>query len=124
MSVAEKAETAWNGAPPDWIVKLATACDATSQSIVARELRVNGGYLSYALRNQKPEYHQRVRDATRARLMGETVCCPVLGNIALDLCAAHRRSRLKPTGPAQRELRATCPNCIHNQNSKGDDHAE
>jgi len=117
MSAAAKAFAAW-GAQPDWVIALATACDRSSQASVAKMLGMNSGYVSYALRNEKPQYHQVVAEAVRGKLMGETIDCPVLGEIDQALCARHRKSRLRPIAPEQKRLRATCPTCIHNTNRK------
>ena len=117
MTASRKIRQCWER-PPDWIVALACACDRTSQSAVARMLGMNSGYVSYALRNQRPQYHRPVEDAVRGKLMGETVECPVLGEVDQALCARHRKSRIRPIGPEQKRLRATCPGCIHNTNRK------
>lgn len=124
MSAALKAGAAW-GTPPDWVVVLADACDRTSQARVARRLQLNSGYVSYALRCENPQYHGPVEDAVRGVLMGETVHCPALDE-ALDqaICARHRKSRIRPIGPVQKRLRATCPTCIHNTTRKETDDAQ
>lgn len=114
-----KALAAWREVP-DWVAALASACDRQSQSAVAQHIDVNAAYLSYAIRGVNFEYHSRVEDAVRARLMGETVACPVVGEIAPDICGSHRRSRLKALGPVQKRLRLTCPTCIHNNSPKED----
>lgn len=129
MSILEKAKAAWGGDAPDWIIILARRCDTQSQTAVASFLNVNGGYVSYALRNQHEAYHGRVEDAVRSRLMGETIECPVLGEIAPDVCRQHRQSRLRALGPVQKRLRDACPDCIHNTNrpqhqSEDTDHVE
>lgn len=110
----DKAQDGWRGEPPEWVLVLAGACDARSQNAVAAELNVNAAYLSYAIRNQSPRYHGMTEAAVRARMMGETLPCPVLGDIALDRCRALRRDRSRPMGPVQRQLRATCPTCTFN----------
>lgn len=123
MSYLKKARRHW-GTPPDWIIALATACENTSQNVVAKKLQINGGYVSYALRNQKREYHESVEDAVRGALMGQTLPCPVLGDIDHGLCARHRKSRIRPIGPEQKRLRAACPVCIHNTTRKEESDAE
>jgi len=123
MSARDKATEAW-GAPPDWVLVLADASDRTSQAQVARLLAINSGYISYALRNQKPEYHQPVEYAVRGKLMAETIKCPVMGEIDQSLCVRHRKSRVPPILAEERQLRATCPTCIHNTNRKEEAHAE
>ena len=120
----KKAEAGWRGGLPEWVAALAHACDLGSQTAMARQLGVNDAYLSYAIRNVKPEYHARVEEAVRSRLMGEDVEGPVMGEIPVDVCGRNRRSRLRPLGPVQKALRQTCPTCIHNRKSEGGDDAE
>ena len=123
MSALAKAKAAW-GTLPDWVTVLAAAADRTSQAAVARLLGINSGYISYALRNEKPQYHQSVEYAVRGKLMAETIACPVLGEIDQSLCVRHRKNRVPPVLPEERQLRAACPTCIHNTNRKETDHAE
>lgn len=119
MNARAKAEARWS-ALPDWVGVLADASDRTSQANVARLLNINSGYISYALRNEKPQYHQPVEYAVRGKLMAETIACPVLGEIDQSLCVRHRKNRVPAVLPEERQLRATCPTCIHNIKRKED----
>lgn len=120
----ERAREAWGDAMPAWVAVLATECDRRSQAAVAAMLRINGGYVSYAIRNISPAYHGRVEIAVRSLMMRETVPCPVLARpISLTLCRRHRTDRGEPMGLMTRQLRETCPGCIHNINRKEIDHA-
>ena len=123
MSALAKARKAW-GTPPDWVTVLANASDRSSQAQVARLLAINSGYISYVLRNQNPQYHQPVEYAVRGKLMAETISCPVMGEIDQSLCVRHRKSRVPAVLPEERQLRSTCPTCIHNTNRKEEAHAE
>ncbi len=121
MSVTGKyissAQSAWIN-PPDWVLALARACDASTQSAVAKSLNINAAYVSFAINNKSSEYHERVEEAVRAKYMAEVVVCPVLGEVALDICGGHQRNTRRPTGPVQRQLRETCPGCPFNRTSK------
>lgn len=119
----EKASAGW-GKVPEWVAVLAQACDRTSQSAAARMLGVNDAYVSYAVRNKKPEYHGPVEDAVRDRLMGERVACPVLGEIGRAQCRLHRRPKVRALGPVEKRLRRVCPGCLHNPQTDGGDDAE
>lgn len=122
-SFEDKARAAW-GPMPDWVEALALACDRGSARQVARLLGVSAAYVSWAIHGDRPQYHEPVRAAVRSRLMGETIACPVLGEIAPDRCRELRADRSRPLGPIQRRLRETCPDCLHNTNrmeETGDD---
>jgi len=115
MTYKAKALEAW-GDPPPWVMTLAAACDQTSQNRVAQQLDMNSGYVSYALRNQRIEYHLIVEEAVRARLLCETVSCPVLGDETnLNACRTLRRGVERfGNSPMQRAASRHCPSCPHN----------
>src|SRR5690606_29784986 len=52
MSALLKARAAWGGQPPRWIVALATACDAGSQGLTARQLGISKSAVSLLIANR------------------------------------------------------------------------
>ncbi len=112
-SYEERAEAAW-GQTPSWVLALARACDRSTQMRAAEELGVPQSYVSWAIRGERFEYHARVETAVRARLMGETVECPILGELSLDRCRDLRRRTARPLGPVGKALREVCPHCPRN----------
>lgn len=112
-SCEERAEACW-GPAPSWILALARACDRSSQTKAAADLGVPQSYVSWALRADRKECWRRVEAAVRARLMGEVVECPILGELALDRCREHRRSTGRALGPVEKALREACPHCPFN----------
>lgn len=97
-SAMERARAAWAGAAPDWILRLAEACDATSQNRVAQDLEVSAAMISNVLRNQYGAPTTTLERKVRGRLMDVTVACPVLGAIGIDACFGHQSNARNPKG--------------------------
>ena len=103
----------------DWLETLRSACAASSQSAIARQLKQSDGYPSAALLNQvlKGSYRgrtDRLQAIVEGELMGQTVVCPVLGSISRSDCEAHQTRKFGYTNPQRvrlyRACRSGCPN--------------
>ena len=116
-SCEARAEAVW-GQAPGWVLARARACDRSTQAQVAADLGVAQSYVSWALRGEMFQYHGRVETAVRARLLGETAECPILGEIALDRCGDLRRRTGRALGPIEKALREACPSCPFNPSSE------
>ena len=87
MSAAvDKATAAWKGAPPDWIVRLAAECDASSQNKVAARIGRSASLVSAVLSNKYLGDMAAVEEVVRGVYFAATVKCPVLGIIASNVC--------------------------------------
>ncbi|MGY5789087.1 transcriptional regulator len=80
-----KAIASW-GEAPDWVIVLAEACTLSSQSAVAKQLDYSPATISQVLSNSYRGDLSRVQEMVRGALMAETVVCPVLGDIARNVC--------------------------------------
>lgn len=80
-----KARDAW-GAVPDWVLTLAEACVASSQSAVAKRIEYSPATVSQVLSNTYRGDLTRVAEMVRGALMSETVVCPILGDLTLNRC--------------------------------------
>lgn len=91
--------------------------DESSQANVARLLGISGSALSQlrgGTYNANPDaILQRVREVYG----GETVNCPVLGEIPLGRCAEKRKLPFAATNPQRVALYRACQTCP--QNNKG-----
>lgn len=111
-----RARLAWGEGIPVEVVVLAEACRARSQRAVAQQLGYSDATISYVLSNkyQKgdlPKLFLTIRGA----LMGETVECPVLGEIARDQCLDNQGKPFSTANPARARLYRACRRCIHRQ---------
>lgn len=111
-----KARTAW-GAPPDWIIALAEACQRETQSGVARRLGVSGSQISHVLANNYAGRLDRIEQLVRGAYLGATVNCPVLGEISRDRCLDEQGREFAATSSLRatlyRACRGGCPHATH-----------
>lgn len=109
-----KAQKAW-GDPPEWIVMLARACDASSQNQVASRLGLSSGTVSRLILNGYAGDMAEMRRLTHARLAVDTVDCEAFGApIRAGQCLDYRRGRAVHDPVWRALLSATCPGCPHN----------
>lgn len=84
------ARGAWGLAIPDWVLRLATECLATSQSAVAKRLSRSASLISNVLHAKYPGDMATVEDLVRGALMKATLQCPVLGELPTHVCRGWR----------------------------------
>ncbi|QND45232.1 transcriptional regulator (plasmid) [Rhizobium lusitanum] len=93
-----KVKIAWGDDTPEWIVALAEACNRSSQSAVAKDLGYSGPVISQVLSNKYQNGDlTRVEQMVRGALMAETIICPIMGEMARDVCQSWQK---KPFGTA------------------------
>lgn len=88
------------GAPmssPDWLSALASACAASTQTAVAKQLLVSPSTVNQVLRGKYRGDLGRVEARVRGALMQETVTCPVLGDLATDQCQEQQGMGFYPS---------------------------
>jgi hypothetical protein len=84
------ARESWGDAPPDWVLRLAEACDATSQAKVGARIGRSGSVVSQVLRNRYPGNVRGVEEMVRGVLMQAVVECPALGRLPAHECQRWR----------------------------------
>lgn len=82
---------AWGGDAPDWVIRLAEECAATSQVKVARRLGRSGALVNQVLRNRYKGDMAGVEDCVRGIFMNGTIDCPALGAIPSNECHDWRK---------------------------------
>lgn len=80
-----KARAAW-GEPPAWVLALAQACDASSQVAVARRIAYSPPTVSQVISNTYRGDLVRLEAAVSGIYLAATVDCPVLGEMARNVC--------------------------------------
>lgn len=116
----ETAITAWGGDAPDWVIRLADECAATSQNRVAKKINRSPAVVSNVLRNKYAGDMEAVEALVRGTFMDAITDCPELGMMPAQQCVEWRQ-KSKQFGNANmlrvRMYRA-CARCPKNQ--KGD----
>ncbi|MBA5777444.1 transcriptional regulator [Stappia sp. F7233] len=118
-----KARLAWGATIPEWIIVLAEACNRESQAAVARKVGYSASAVSQVLSNS---YHNgdiaRFEQASRGALMSETVTCPVMGEMARNVCLSWQRKPFATTNAHRVRMHQACrTGCPHSLIKGGGD---
>jgi len=115
------ARAAWTDLP-DWVEALAREADATSQVRAAERIGLSPGAVNQVLRGRYQASTDRIETRVRGQLMAAVVACPVMGELATDLCQEWQdkaRGKPAPSSVHVRMWRA-CRACTHNRNRRED----
>lgn len=111
-----KATEAWCGELPDWVGALVAACDASSQSKIAKQMGYSGALISLVLNNTYTGDMDKVEKNVRDFFMSG-VDCPALGKITADGCLAWRKTGQEPnpSSPLKSRMFHACMRCPRNR---------
>ena len=113
-----KARGAWGDDLPDWVLVFASECDRTSVRVVSKRIGYSPSVGSQILSKSYLGRVDKIAAAVRGAFMGNTVQCPVLGELAVDKCLYHQGRKLAVTNPTRVLLSRTCPTCPHFKKAK------
>ena len=108
-----RAPDAWGESPPDWIIELALEANRTNGTRAAKKINYSAAVLSHVLANKYTGDMKSVEARVRGAMMGETVICPIVGEIGRDRCI--REQKMGNTGASSiraklfRACRSGCP---------------
>lgn len=118
-SFVEKADEAFAGNAPDWIVALAEKADATNLDKAGDAIGYSGSAVSSVLRNVYAGDVGRITEKVRGALMGKVVICPVLGEMSRDTCLDWQRKPKAATSAHRMRMFHACRNNCPNFRPKG-----
>lgn len=107
------ARAGWGEALPDWIVELAAQCDRSTASAVAQRIGYSVAVVSAAIRGTYKGDLGKVEQKVRGAFMGATVLCPVLDEIARDVCIAEQGKKHLGSSSTRAKLFRACKICVH-----------
>lgn len=111
-TAAQKAEAAW-GDVPDWVRELAALADREGLRGAEKRVGYSASAISTVINNRYRGDMVRVEESVRGALMGQTVACPVLGEIGRDQCLAWQKKPFAATSSVRvavyRACRSGCP---------------
>jgi hypothetical protein len=113
VDYVSKAEAAYGGAAPDWVLALADEMSRTSGAAAARKVGYSQAVLSTIISGTYRGNRERVAETVRGALMGATVTCPVLGDIGRDRCLDEQRQPFRATSAMRARLYHACRACPH-----------
>ncbi len=102
------------GNPPDWIIILAEACSRSGQKAVGEIIKYSPATVSQVLSNSYRGDLTTLESMVRGVLMSEIVACPILGQMAMDVCSSWQKKPFLPTSSHRVRMfqacRSGCPN--------------
>ena len=113
-----KAIAAWGDPTPDWILVLADEVERTTIRVVAGRVGFSPSVISQIVHKTYKGRIANIEAAVRGAFMGSTVECPVLDEIAVDLCLANQKLPFSAANPVRVSLHKACPTCRHNRTSR------
>lgn len=115
----ERARAAWGAAAPDWIMRLAQACDARSVRQVAEAIKVSPALVSRVINGRYAASLDYLAGRVRGMLMAEIVACPALGMISAAQCQEEQAKPFISASPLAVAVYRACRNgCRHYQPQK------
>ena len=105
-----RAKAAWGGAIPDWILRLAQACDARSIRQVAASIKVSPALVSRVINARYHASLDFLAGRVRAMLMAEIVACPALGLISAAQCQEEQAKPFVSASPLSVSVYRACRN--------------
>ena len=110
----ERARAAWGAAAPDWILRLAEACDARSIRQVAVSIKVSPALVSRVINARYAASLDFLAGRVRAMLMAEILACPALGMISAAQCQEEQGKPFVSASPLAVSVYRACRNgCRH-----------
>lgn len=106
----ERARAAWGGAVPDWIVRLAEACDARSIRQVAVSIKVSPALVSRVINAKYAASLDFLAGRVRGMLMAENLACPALGMISAAQCREEQAKPFCSASPLAVSVYRACRN--------------
>ncbi len=105
-----KARNAW-GEPPAWVLALADACDASSQVAVARRITYSPPTVSQVISNTYRGDLARLEAAVSGIYLAATVDCPVLGEMARNVCLEWQERPYTDASALHIRMHRACKTC-------------
>lgn len=106
---------------PLWTQRLREECAKTSQAKVAKVIHYSSTAVNQVLKGKYPGDMQAFEKAVRGAYLGETINCPILGELETNICQHHKRQPYANTNSTRVALYRACNRtCPHNNESGGD----
>lgn len=94
-----------------WIETLRAACKASSQVAVADKIGMSTAVVSQVLKGAYLGNLSNVQSRVEGALMGVTVDCPIVGDLALNRCIENQSRPFAATNPLRVALHRACKTC-------------
>lgn len=105
------ARDAWGDALPAEVEALAHAAMGETATAAAKRMGYSPAVVTHVLRRSYPGDLTAVFGRIRGAFMGETVECPVLGEIGRDRCLTEQKRPFAATNSSRARLFHACKTC-------------
>ena len=102
-----------------WIEALRTECDRYGQATTAKRIGISATTVCQILSGSYKGNLARMQARIEGALLGQTVDCPVCGDIPRDRCIEHQTRKFSATSPMRVQPARACPSCPNRQLTKG-----
>lgn len=106
---------------PSWITELRQQCQAIGRKKVAERIGFSVTVISQVLNQKYPGDIEKVERAVRGAYMGDTVMCPVMGELQTQKCISHQKTKVgEAVNPMRVQLYRACNSgqCPHSDKYK------
>ena len=115
-----RANAAWGGSAPDWVVALAQEATSTTAKAAAAKVGYSGAVISTVFSNTYRAPLDPIEAAVRGALMRSAILCPGLdAEITGDACVANQKLKFSSANPRAVKLyyacRGGCPHATRGQ---------
>lgn len=101
---------------PRWLVELQQQCNGKSQTKVAKELGYSPAVINQVLKGTYKGNLSNVAETICSVYLGETVICPVMGELEKHRCKQFQKETFSATNPVRiRRYRACRSGCINSE---------
>lgn len=104
--------------PADVLQIIRTQSKVTTGRDLADQLGISTSAVSQALNNKYVGNVERFCLRVRGVFAGDSVQCPVLGQLTTKLCLEQQGKPKAYTNPMRVRLQRTCPTCPHHQSNQ------
>lgn len=110
-----RANACWPS-PPDWIIALAEACAAHSQTAVAKRLAYSPSAISATLSNSYLGDVEGIAERVRGEFMAHRVDCPIKGSMSRNICLGWQAKPFAATSADRVRMFHACRSgCPHSR---------
>jgi hypothetical protein len=96
---------------PKWLAVLRQACRESSQAAVARRLKVSPSAVNQVLKGTYKGSLQGLKDRVNGVMMGQTVDCPVFGDMPTNVCQDWQNKPKAFTNSIRSQMYDACRAC-------------
>jgi len=121
-SNADKARDAW-GTVPDWVQRLAEACDTGGLNQTAKKIKMSPALVSLVIRKKHHATYAKAEARVREMLMTPIISCPVLGLISAEQCHSEQQKPFTSINPLAVAVYKGCRGGCRHWAAKEHDHA-